>query len=50
MLTETAGIINCLVSSGYGVMADRRSGTGLRAGDENSRGGEQSDCQLPCGS
>lgn len=29
MLTETAGIINCLVSSGYGVMADRHSGTGL---------------------
>lgn len=32
MLTETAGIINCLVSSGYGVMADRRSGTGLGGG------------------
>lgn len=29
VLTETAGIINCLVSSGYGVMADRHSGTGL---------------------
>lgn len=28
-MTETAGIINCLVSSGYGVMADRHSGTGL---------------------
>lgn len=47
MLTETAGIINCLVSSGYDVMADRRSGTGLGGGD--GRGGEWSDCQLPRG-
>lgn len=41
MLTETAGIINCLVSSGYGVMADRHSGTGLGGGlvtvEEESR-------------
>lgn len=31
VVTETAGVINCLVSSGYGARADSRSGWGLGA-------------------
>lgn len=32
VLTETAGVINCLVSSGYRVMADSSSGMGCGEG------------------
>lgn len=39
VLTETAGVINCLVSSGYRVMADGSSGMGRGAGRGPGRPG-----------
>lgn len=48
VLTETAGVINCLVSSGYCAMADSSSGTGHGVGWGPGEASEKG--RLECGS